>query len=492
MGVQGDGSHPLSDRRILDKVVVGLSRQAPEDAIADLLPWIESLNERAGSDLAGWAGILFELDEAARLPVFQCTDMYLGDHLTSAACRHSLAALMNAYGSALLGVYGVLLSALTMDSRLIQDRGFVAKLALRAIQSGFLCVKWNAFRHGPLDEKIWGQMNRAYRLASRLDATGWAVRLGPHSEICGTVEEEYCRAIAFHSVGLDQMEGDGVEVAARLVNYVLRQLELSRTPTPTAVCWIDAALSSPPTRMVQPPLHAALPRYFLSETALDVLLQLSCEVAVGNSPPGLVRQFDLHPERLDSVLSHLTRVWSNAAPMRRHRRHAMPGRLRVVDGMNSLLCCLQGDHDVFEMHNWAVRDVSLHGLGMDARDDDLDSIKVGSLVGVHALEGDHWRVGAVRRMWRCKVGFAQIGIELLGETPICAEADDGTRRMSVLVLDPLCHGNLVRLILPLSEAGHDGPLYVFDQQCNAHKLMPTPEIEYGVDHKIRAFHLSLI
>lgn len=480
-------SHPLLAKHALERVVVDLSRRAPEEAIAEIAPWIDSLIGNGELDLAERARLLFALDEASQRPARNCVDLYLNACADSPAARRRLWSITHGYWAMVLDAYGELLAVQAAEPE-ISDSGLVAQLAVRAMRAASNRAKWDAFRHGPIDEQVWARLNQAYRLASRAGVAQLPIRLRRDREATSTVEREYVRAIALHSVGLDQLDAERLELASRLVHYVLPRLELSTAPTTTTLYWIDSAHSLPPARLVQIPKHAAQARFFGGVVAANALQELLELASVGNLPAGFALQHDADGSHLVSVLSHMIRLWSNEAPVRRHRRHPMPGRLLVVDGMERMLARLSGGESAPAPRDWAVRDASLQGIGADAPSGDIDGVEIGSLVGMHSADGDRWRIGAVRRLWRSSRGLSQIGIELLGDA-VSALADDGANRIHVMLLDPIKRGAPVRLILPLSAQRNDRPLYLLDQH-KALKLIPLPGREFGVDHEIRTFLLA--
>ncbi|MDP5241014.1 hypothetical protein Q9Q94_15850 [Uliginosibacterium sp. 31-16] len=488
MRPQAAQNHPLSERHALERVVADLSRCAPDEAIGEIAPWIDSLIGNGELDFVERCRLLFALDEASQRPARYCVDLYLKACASSSLERRRLWGIAHGYWAMVLDAYGELLIAQAAE-REIADSGFVAQLSVRAMRAASSRAKWDAFRHGPIDDAVWARLNLAYRLAVRAGVAELPVRLRPDREATSTVKCEYLRAIALHSVGLDQLDAERLELASRLVHYVLPRLELSNAPAATTLYWIDAAHSLPPARLVQAPRHAALPRFFggvLAAKALQELLELA---SVGNLPAGFALLHDAEGSNLVSVLSHMIRLWSSEAPVRRHRRHRMPGRLLVVEGMERLLTRLDGENGAPMLRDWAVRDASLQGVGADAPNGDIDGVEVGSLIGMHSPDGDRWRIGAVRRLWRSSKGESQIGIELLGDTPVSVLADDGVSRMRVVLLDPLRRGMPVRLILPLSARCSDRPLYLLDQH-KALKLVPLPGREFGLDHEIRTYLLA--
>lgn len=479
------GSHPLSKRHALEHVLGDLARCAPEKTLCEIAPWLDSLIGNPDLGGAERARLLFALDDASQRAARQCVDLYLAASHGPAQAARRLWAMAQGHWAMLLDAYGELLAGQAAE-REFADPSMLAQVCVRAMRAASNLAKWDAFCHGPIGDGVWARLNLAYRLAVRAEVVNQSVRFRPDRETSTTVAREYLRAIALHSAGLDQLDADRLELASRLVHYVLPKLELAACPSTVTLFWIDAMHSLPPARLVKMPLHAGLPRFFSGVAAVAALQELLELASAGSLPAGLVLRHATVTGQVTSVLSHLIRQWGGDAPVRRHRRHPMPGRLWVVRGPAALTACLAGSLEEAWVRDWRIRDVSRQGVGVDAPGTEAEGFEVGCLVGLCSADGDRWRVGAVRRLWRARHGQSEIGIEVLGEAPLVALADDGQARAGVILLDSLKPGVPVRLALPLAALAGERPLFLLGQNA-AVKLLPLPQREFGVDHEIRTY-----
>lgn len=485
MRAQSVCSHPLTEKRELEHVLGDLARCAPEKTLCEIAPWLDSLIGNPDLDRAERSRLLFALDEASQRAARQCVDLYLAACHGPAQEARRLWAMVQGHWTLLLDAYGELLAGQAAE-REFADPAMLAQVCVRAMRAASNLAKWDAFCHGPIGDGVWARLNLAYRLAVRAEAVNLTVRFRPERETSTTVAREYLRAIALHSAGLDQLDADRLELASRLVHYVLPKLELAACPSTVTLFWIDAMHALPPARLVKLPLHAGLPRFFSGVAAVVALQELLELASVGSVPPGLVLRHAVADSQLTSVLSHLIRQWGGDAPVRRHRRHPMPGRLWVVKGPTALAACLAGALEEAQPRDWCIRDVSRQGVGVDVPSAEAEGFEVGCLVGLCSADGDRWRVGAVRRLWRARRGQSEIGIEVLGEAPLVALADDGQARIEVILLDSLKPGLPVRLALPLAALCGERPLFLLGRNA-AVKLVPLPQREFGVDHEIRTY-----
>jgi hypothetical protein len=374
-----------------------------------------------------------------------------------------------------------------------KDVVLLAELGVRAIRAGFQCAKWDAFRHGPITSEVWARLNLVYRVAVERGMVRRTVQLRAERATETTVEREYLRACAFHSLGVDQLDAYRLELASRLIQYVLPYLELTEAPDAASLHWIDASSALPPARLVRNPNSTGLPRFFSGIVATQPLQDMLEMVVAGEVPASLgsIGEFagGGAGAQIASVLSHMIRCWSSEPPIRRHRRHPMPGRMLVIEGLLQLARRLAGDPDALEPRRWQMQDASLHGVGAEAELGEGTELAVGTLIGMHLEDGNCWRVGAVRRLWRSsgKIGhIARIGVELLGGTPAAAYVDDGSVKISVIVLDPIKRGQPVRVLVPVPGPRSGQPIYLVEAAIPI-KLSPLTTLEYGADYEIRMY-----
>lgn len=458
------------------------SNLQPESALAELTRLIEQQTTAGGQEISSRVEQILDLDEIAQRPARDCIACYLSEtgdqQITWQAARDHAAVVHDAYGQ--------LLAMLAQAGGLAEQRDSLALLAVRTLRTGAQLIKWEAFRHGPIASTLWPRLNVAYRLALREGIERQPVRSRMDRTTETSVEREYVRVMALQSLGLDRMDAGRLELAWCLIHHVLPLLEISSTPDETSSFWVDLASASAPMRLMHKPREAALPRYFSGKVAAKELEGLRERIASGEFPAGLPLQLHRRTEKLTAALTHIIRVWSNEAPMRRGRRHPVPGRMQVVQGLSGLLDIFHGVVSSSGHHQWTIRDTSVHGVGLAAPGGDAKALEVGMLVGLHSPQDDGWRVGTVRRLWREDSGCTQVGIELLGESPAEVTVDDGVKASQVLLLDRLESEAPVRVIVS-SPGPRPGDAVFLTQRGRKVKLAPMEAVEYGVDYEMRRY-----
>lgn len=479
-------NHPLAANRALQQALAELRGAEPVEALGEAGSWVESLLGNPDLNDADRHRLIFALDEATQPHVRQLAELFLATPVSEGATRRQLWNRARGFLALLLDAYGeCLITAAAADDRARANPVF-AELATRAIRTGCQRAKWDAFRHGPHDETLWARVNLAYRLAVGAGQDRLPIQLRADRRLETTAEREYVRCVALHVVGPDQLDPAQLELAARLITYVWPHLQLTGAPATGTTYWVEAAQSLPPSRLVRIPEHASLPRFFSGIEALPALQQLQDLLLAGNAPASLVADDDASRLRLAVVLGHMIKAWSSEAQVRRHRRHVLPGQMMVISGLVRFLGRLAGDGEVIVPRTWELRDASRQGVGAVAPLDGQDEVRVGALVGMHSLDGDRWRVGKIKRLWRTAENRGHVGVELLDGSPMAASADDGACAVRVLVLDPLKRGATVRIAVPVPGPRDGVPLYLLDHGRTA-KLVPLSVLDRGSDYEIRAY-----
>lgn len=473
--------------------LAALARQlSPEAAFEELLPWVESLAGDVEMPFSEKAALLFALDEMLQSPAHHCAEQYLeflGEE-DLAFSRRLRTKQIHAWGR-VVDVYGELLITVAAGAG-GESPELLAGISVRAMRAGLQLIKWQALQGEPATHEVWARLNLAYRLAERAGVARQAVRPRPDRDVVLTADREYTRVLALYSLEPEQLDAVSLELVSRLVNYGLARLELSSVPSTTSLFWIDAAQAMLPVRLVQLPDQVGMPRFFSGALAVDALQSMLELVSAGNVPPGFVVPHVPSSGCLANVLAHMIRRWSGVAPLRRQRRHAMPGTMRVVLGVDAVFARIyHHDHKVLgEQWECAVHDVSRQGIGIDMPADRAGKITVGMLVGMCPTDADCWRIGIVRRVRQSSVGIAQVGVELFAEKAHGVIVRDGAAQMQVLLLDPLQPGSTARLIF--SGMAASGSLVLFlNSDGHTYRLSLLPGREYGADHEICTCLISL-
>ncbi|GAA5179850.1 hypothetical protein GCM10025771_22980 [Niveibacterium umoris] len=478
--------HPLADLRELQRAVTEIGSKSPDDALKEATGWLETIGPiEEDSDPTALLRLLLSFDEAMQAHTRQLAERYVDSRLKWSAAA-STRWRDTRYFLTLLGDrYAALLR--TLESGRKPYVQFTADVAVRLLRAAHATQRWDALRYGPHDPQHWRRCGHAYLSALRQGFADQPVRLRSNRQTETSATREYLRTVALATAALDELDERQILLAGQVVNYVLASLRFTEKAESDSVFWVDPALPQAPMRMARPPTPTATVRYFSGGAALDTLIEMEQLVRGGTLPPALGVEHADAPH-LAPLLRHLARHWSEEPPVRRHRRHPLPGAVQVIEGLEPFVELLSGQSSA-QLSLWEQRDASLHGIGLTLPVDERSRLRIGALLGLHSNDGTRWLAGVVRRMQRVSDEAIHVGVEVLSWHPMSAHADDGAQHVRVLLLDPLQRDATIRLAVPVNGVRPGAPLFLLGQN-KALKLLPRELIELGADHEVRSYQVA--
>lgn len=478
--------HPLADVHKLQRAVTDIGASAPDEALREATGWLESIGPiEEDGDLAAMLRLLVSFDEAMQPHARHLADRYADARLKWSQQATSRWQQTRQFLRLLGDRYADLLRIVEGGRRPVVQ--LTADIAVRLLRAANAAQRWDALRYGPYDPQHWRRCGRAYLAALRQNQADQPVRLRASRQTETTAAREYLRTVAFATAALDELDERQIVLAGQVINYVLGALRFTEKPESDSVFWVDPALAQAPMRMARPPIPGPTVRYFSGGAARATLLEMEQQVKDGALPPALGVEPDDTPH-LAPLLRHLARHWSEEPPVRRHRRHALPGHLQVVEGLEPFAEVLSGQ-SAGQLSVWEQRDASLHGIGLTLPVDERSRLRIGALIGLHSNDSTRWLAGVVRRIQRVSDNAVHVGVEVLSWHPMSAHADDGAQHVRVLLLDALQRDALIRLAVPLAGLRPGAPLFLLGQN-KALKLLPQELIERGADHEIRTYQVA--
>ncbi len=265
--------------------------------------------------------------------------------------------------------------------------------------------------------------------------------------------QQYLRALAYHSAGLDQLDGEAVWHAIELIDLCLPYLSMSRRPLSAAHYVADPQTGAVPQRRLDASMLSGF--HFATRTACEYLGEIGSGLGRidGASHPDI----SLSPSRL-LAWRHLRRLWADATPVRRHRRHALGGQVRIVRGVAECLRLISGQ-EAQELPAWNVCNVSRSSMAIVLPSAHADVPRLGELVGVRFDDADRCQLGIVQRLCLDARGLV-CGIQLVARAASVATLEDGRAPVTVLLCDSPARGESVRLMFACANALADGALFL--------------------------------
>lgn len=482
--------HPLADAKEARRVLNELPAQEPAAAIDSATAWFESLVATVEFKPERRLELIFQIDEAVLPQTRRLAREYLTSPRQTRSQEYRLWQLSRGYWAELAAAYEDSLSRLRAGEKGVEAlKPQLAMLCARLLHAYGGRLKWDQFRYGPVDSGVWQAAGTAYLDTAAAGLAQKAVTLfGGETN----PEAEYLKLLLFQSSSMDNLLPIEIEIAERLIAFLLPSFALTAEVRPDNVYWVDAAKPLPPTRLAKLPEVTPTLRFFATASALDAVAGLRARIdATGNLPAEINFGGQYSPRVVLPVLDHLAACWAPKPPMRSHVRHRVKSRLAVVNGLAAIRGRLVGVPAPVDAESWVVEDVSLGGFGAQVPLTSNDWLRVGSLVGMQPEGGDNWLVGVVRRFVRESASLGSVGIETLSKTPVSIAADSGGLATDGILLDPLAADAEVRVVLPAAAWEEKIPLLLALGDRRA-RLHPLAQLESGAEFVLGRYRAELL
>ena len=334
-------------------------------------------------------------------------------------------------------------------------------------------VKWDAVGRRGSQAELWQRLGSL--LAAEIE-DGAAIFAGDVE----SVGRAYLRALAYFSAGLDLLEDVPLWQTVGLIDACVPFLDMSRRAVPGPHYVVDPLGGVAPMRCLDGSVSKVF--HFSTRVACESLMArgrpLARDGSEGAADNGLCPA--------DVALQHLLRVWAPDAPTRRHRRHVLGDKARLVQGVDACLQLVMGDSPSDHILS-SVSDVSRSSMAVLLPDPGPRGVLISQLVGVQFEDANQVQLGFVRRV-RVESRGLFCGLQLVSRAATHATVEDGRSSVSVLVCDPVCRGDVVRLIAGQSGVLRDASLFL-KVGAAVFKLRALDTAWTGQGYELRAYQL---
>lgn len=485
-------SHPLGDAKEAKRVYAELAASEPASALDDATVWLESLVGEDSFKLEQRLEILLQIDAAVLPAARRFAREYAAAAYTSRSEELRLWKRGHEYWHQLAAIYGQCLDAASGKAgEAIKPQ--LPLLCARALHAQAAWLKWQQFRYGPIDPVFWQTCGAIYLYAAMAGIAQKSCTLYPSSAATTTPEREYLEILAFHASSMDSLLPQEIELAERLLDFLLPHFVFGNQANPDSVYWVDAARAVPPTRLAKlPEAGANTLRFFSPGIALDTVFALQQELSQATTIPSSLNLGAAYSlPMVLGVLDHLAAYWSPVPPQRSHARHRVKSRIGVVHGLAAVYRRLAGV-GVGEINeeSWLVEDVSQGGMRAQATLAGGSRLSVATLIAMQPEGGSNWLVGIVRRFTRESETSGAVGIETVSKAPQALCVDSGGIQTEVILLDPWENAGEVRVVIPAT-AWEEGIPMTFYSGSRLIRLVPYAQDQGGPDYVIGKYKVRI-
>ncbi len=487
--------HPLADAKEAKMLLGELAASEPVGGLEEATAWYESVTADEHLRLDRRLEILLQLDETAIIHARRTGRDYLTSPRQGRAQEIRLWGLNHSYWLALASAYEACQArAQAKEKGADALKSNAPLVAARMLHAYAALIKWDQFRYGPIDARLWQTMGRSYLEILAAKAARKSVVLYAIGNVETTPELEYLKALVFHASSMDKLLPLEIEIAERLISHFLPGFVFTDQARPDNVYWCDASKPLPPTRLARLPEITPTLCFFSAGSALGAAEALRAQIdETKEVPPTLVLGGQYPARVVLPVLTHLISCWAPKPPMRNHTRHHVKSRLAVVNGMAAVHARIGGGEEGgTETESWVVDDVSIGGMGAHVPLGANDWIRIGSLLAIQPEGGSNWLVGIVRRFSRESEKQGSVGIETVGRTPRSIVADSGGLKTDAILLESaLTLGGLARVVLPAT-AWEDFIPMIFTAEGKTIRLQPREILETGVEFVVGSYRVESV
>ena len=385
--------------------------------------------------------VVSQLDEAIQGSVKRLTQEYLRTSTQSKAHEMQLWLLAHDFWTGIADQYGICIAVSTgSDDKNAQKLRFhlpqMISRALFAVSEG---LKWKSFHYQPIPLQLWAGIGSIYLLAEKYAFAEKQVQVYPGVGGISSPRNEFLRSLFFHAASLNSLHVSEIELADRLIDYLMSDFVLSREKDEKSLYWVDLGAEREPSRINNPPGDYPNLRYFTPGAAINRLQRMEQEAEGSGAIPGKIsrtEKFEL--QDFLNVVRHLSKQWSALPPQRQHARHRVNHNISVLPGfVNSFVIAspdFGGKAVGLPLEDWVVENVSQGGFGAIIKQRRDDWVRVGALLALQPEGANNWVLGMIRRVQRATDQAIRVGIETLSKRP--ASLETRTRGEADMSLPP--------------------------------------------------------
>jgi len=408
----GKADHPMANPKEARRILEQLPAQELK-ALDELAHWHESVSLAEGFKPAERLQLLAAIDEAAQPRARKVARDYFAAARPSRYQENLMWTQLHEYWRQAGYAWARAVDALLQAGKGGDARALPAA-AVHALHALGQQIKWQHMRYGPIDNAVWGIINKVYAVA---EARGIA-----------EAKAEFLKIAMFSASSPDGLLPLEIELAERLIGEFAAGFALAAAPARELLYWTDLAQPMAPARATKAPPAAPGLRLFGPGAALGTLQGLIERIeATGQVPSGVNLGGSYEPEAALEVMRHLALYWAPEPPERKNPRHSVKSRLAIAHGFEGVLGALGGgsggslDFDQRGAESWIVENVSAGGIGAIVPQMKGDWLRVGTLLAMQPDGGTNWVVGMIRRVNRVSNQEARVGIQTLSRAPALAK-----------------------------------------------------------------------
>ena len=487
--------HPMADIKSAQALLADFSQNDMLKLAMELTDWIESVSDCDDFRLAYQFEVLSLLDERAQpcIRKLQAEYFTLPDLNVFQGNRLCLVLgnLSRRTAAAYLKIFNRYCAADKEDSALKSSMPLLVARTIRALRAR---LKYASAHYEPHDESIWRSLAKLYRHAEQKSYLEVELALYPLATP-SSVKFESGLLMAWYACGINSQNPRSMHLTERLICHYGKAVEINAGLSAQALFGFDLAHPVDPVRVkLDATVHAQM--RFVSMAGMQPSLEGLVKVLKQDRIPPEVNLVGTFSSAwvLDAAQHLLTYLY--APPLRGSKRMEMGGVMRVVEGYENVVGYCNDIEDwggEYSTADWALKDVSASGFCAVLKNRSVDSVSIGSLLGIQPSGFQRVGVAMVRRLLQDTAGSLHVGVEMLAN-----QVSVVTLRQSIgggvghgeaalwLHEKPGSQNDVVRLLMQAGEFSMNRSL-VSSFEGNNYLLIPVELLENNFDFDLASY-----
>ena len=212
--------HPFADLKAARELLSGIATGEPVASLEDLIHWFHSVRAEASFKPEHRAQALLAIDEAAQGHVRKLTRDYLGSTRLLKQQEIRVWKTVDAYLQEAARSFAASLEELGGTVKVGDaQKSPVPLLAVRALRTLAMQLKWNSLRYGPVETSLWSLVSRVYAVAERARVSQVSVTVYPGVPGDSSMQQELLRLFMFAACSPGTLVPVEMEIAERFIAH---------------------------------------------------------------------------------------------------------------------------------------------------------------------------------------------------------------------------------------------------------------------------------
>lgn len=489
--------HPMADMKSVQALLDDLPKNDIFKLVMELTEWIENVSSNTDFKLDHQFAVVSLLDEAVQPHLRKLIREYFTPHELSAFQANRLWMLLSNLSRHTANAYFTIFTRYCNGEKgsgaLKPVLPMLLARAVNAItrQSKYICVSY-----APVSNELWANLWQLYAYAESNQYLDVPVNLYPSLAGNTTVKREMVRLVGWYGTGVNTMLPLYMHLTSRIVAHFGAEIDIQPKPGKHSLFAFDLNKPAAPTRVNINGVASPSTRY-LDMASMQAALQNLIKTLDKGVVPGEINLSGSYDAEIVKQAARYLLNYFAAPPRRRSARRGIKVNLNVVNGFAEIIehTDMGLNFDEKKSAQWLIEDISASGFCSLMPAQAIETVRVGSLLGIQPDGVQHWGVAIARRLMRneknqLRLGAATLANQIAGVTLrpsggnglapglpalwLYAKADDPPGEISlVMKADSYVAGRSLETTL-------DGKNYL---------LMPSDLQEKGTDYEVVKFRL---